>query len=335
MKIIALLLLSLLITLPLASCGDNADASAGSTPAATTPTLQTTTKSTTSKVDPVVPIEPAGPKEFKVGTAEQLAAAIRAINDMDASEDSNITLTDDIDLTGYADTSTWEPIYRYEGTFDGAGHTIKNLNWSFTMANSGDSDMPSASMDFSYVLQNMEGDLVGNRYACATVSLLILQLNGGTVKDLTFTDSSLNIICSYNKNYQMYFGSVVGFVNGGTVSGIKMNNVDITIPAEVNYNQAFAGYAAPLIGKVEGTASVSDCTVDAACLVDTSANVKFNTGKLIGIMEDVDGSLTVENCTSEAETKVHPAPTTDPLMYKGNDTVLGGVAGDLVGEDLS
>lgn len=304
----------------------------------TTPTSE---PAVSEPAEPSVPAEPSEPEEsttgFKVGTAKELAAAILAINDLEAPEDTNITLTADIDLTGYTDWSSWEPLYRYSGTFDGAGHTIKNLKWNFTMSNDGNTNMPTADQDYSYVLENMlDFPIGGNCAARATVSLLILELDGGTVKDLTLSDSSLTIHCSYNKNYLMHFGTVVGYMNGGTISNVNLTNVDMTIPEQVNYNHAFVGYAAPLVGRVTGVATVSGCKADAKCLVDASANVKMNTGKLIGIMDDANGSLKLSGCASDAETKVHPNPTADSLMYKGNDTVLGGVAGkELVGKDLS
>ena len=84
-----------------------------------------------------------------------------------------------------------------------------------------------------------------------------------------------------------------------------------------------------------GQTTVSDCSADADCLVDASANAKTNTGKLIGIMDDDIGPLTVENCTSDAETRVHPDPSSATLTYHGDDNVWGGFASDdLVGEDL-
>ena len=238
-------------------------------------------------------------------------------------------------LEEYTDTDTWEPLYRFSGTLNGAGHTIFGLDWNFVMSEGADTDMPVATDDYSYVFENLDNSLGGNCYARATVSLLILQLNGGEVKDLTLKDSAMTIHCSYNRNYLMFFGAVVGYVNGGTLSGVKLENVDMTIPAEVNYNHAFVGWAAPLVGRVTGQTTVSDCSADADCLVDASANAKTNTGKLIGIMDDDIGPLTVENCTSDAETRVHPDPSSATLTYHGDDNVWGGTASDdLVGEDL-
>ncbi|MBQ8287313.1 MAG: hypothetical protein IJX76_00895 [Clostridia bacterium] len=372
MKKFAILLAALMLTLPLASCSSTEDttpttvADGTTTPAPATTTATPTTEkpatedpSTTTKNpildkvttdapetndpdvtdDPDTPDTPDTPDGFTVGNADELIAAIDSINSGESPEDTNITLTADIDMTGLAGAGDYEPLYRYSGTFDGAGHTIKNLNWKFIMANGGNTNMPLATEVYSYVIENTDPD--GNNqadsgcFARGTVALLVLQLNeGGTVKDLTLSDSSMTIDCSYNKNYQMFFGGVVGYLNGGSVEGVTLANVDITIPANVNYNQGFTGYAAPVVGRVSGDSAVTDCVVGSDCTVDASANVMFNTGTLVGVLE-ADSSVDADGSSSQAECKVHLNPTKDVLAYKGDGITLGGVAGGLIGTDLT
>ena len=363
MKKLALLLAALLTALPLASCTAAEETPAttvGSGDTTTAPVVTTTPTtadpSTTTKnpiLDKVTtnapetnapntddapdtnetPDKPAG---FVVGTADELIAAIDAINNGSSPVDTNITLSADIDLSACKGVADYEPLYRYEGIFDGAGFTIKNLNWKFIMKNGG-GNMPNAVDVGSYVLENTDPD--GNNqaeagsFAKATVALLVLELDGGAVKNLTVADSSLNIECSFNKNYQMFFGGVVGYMNGGTVDKVAVKNLDLNIPANVNYNQGFTGYAAPVVGRVSGTAAVTGCTVDANSTVDTSANVMFNTGTLVGVLE-ADSTMNTTGSSSDAVCKVHPNPTKDVLAYKGEGIVLGGVAGGLVGTEL-
>lgn len=369
MKKLALLLAALLTALPLASCttveetpattvggGDPTTAPiVTTTPTTADPATQdpsTTTKNPIlDKVTTDAPVTnapetndgpatnetPETPSGFTVATADELIAAIDAINKGNSPVDTNITLTADIDMSGKTGVADYEPLYRYSGTFDGAGFTIKNLNWKFIMKNGG-GNMPNAVDVGTYVLENTDPD--GNNqaeagsFAKATVALLVLQLNGGTVKNLTVADSSLTIECSFNKNYQMFFGGVVGHMNGGTVDKVAAKNLDMTIPANVNYNQGFTGYAAPVAGRVSGTAAVTNCTVDAGSTLDASANVMFNTGKLVGVLE-AESTVTTTGSSSDAVCKVHPNPTKDVLAYKGEGIVLGGVAGGLVGTDLS
>lgn len=359
MKKIAILLAALMLTLPLASCSttdDPATEPAGTTGAPATTTTATDDSSTKNPIldkvttdapdtnEPDVTDDsgsngtPDTPADVTVGTADELIAAINSINSGESPENTNITLTANIDLSGKTTCADYEPLYRYSGTFDGAGFAITNLNWNFTMANGGATNMPLATEVYSYVIENTDPDgdnsAVSGCFARGTVALLVLQLNGGTVKNLTVGDSSLTIYCSFNKNYQMFFGGVVGYMNGGTVTDVTLSDVDITIPDNVNYNQGFTGYAAPVVGRVSGSAAVTDCIVGSGCSVDASANVMFNTGKLIGVLE-ADGTVDVSGSSSEAECKVHPNPTKDVLAYKGDGITLGGIAGDLIGTDLN
>ncbi|MBQ8382661.1 MAG: hypothetical protein IJX47_05585 [Clostridia bacterium] len=371
MKKLSLLLAAMLVALSLTSCSTTDDpatesvsatnAPATTTAAPTTDDLTTEDPATTTKnpiLDKVTtdapvteapadtdapdgtdapdtsdtPDVPDTPDGFTVGTADELIAAIDAINRGDSPANTNIILTADIDMTGLAGVGDYEPLYRYSGTLDGAGHTIKNLNWTFIMKNGG-GNMPNAEQVGSYVLEDLP-DGTYNRYARGTVALLVLELDeGGVVKDLTLADSSLNIECSFNKNYQMYVGGVVGYLNGGTVEDVTLSDVDVTVPANVNYNQGFTGYAAPVAGRVSGDSAVTDCAVGSDCSVDVSANVMFNTGTLVGVLE-ADGTVTVDGSSSEAVCTVHPNPTTDVLAYKGDGITLGGVAGGLVGTEL-
>ena len=347
MKKLALLLAAMLLALPLASCNAEDTPDTTTTTAATTTTATTTTTAATTTKNPILdqlpeteekpdnPDNPGTPevsKDVKIGTAEELIETFRKINSGEMAEDSNITLTANIDLSACMGVADYEPLYYFSGTFDGAGHAIFNLNWKFIMKNGG-GNMPNATDVGSYVLEDLPDGTAG-RFARGTVALLILKLDGGTVKNLTLADSSLTIECSYNKNYQMYFGGVVGYMSGGTVADVTLSNVDVTIPANVNYNQGFTGYAAPVAGRVSGSAAITDCIVGSGCTVDASDNVMFNTGTLAGVLE-AGGMLNIEGSSSEAECKVHANPTKDVLAYKGDGITLGGVAGGLIGTDLN
>lgn len=343
MKKIALLLVAMLVALPLASCTaentpDTTTTTASTTTAATTTTVGTTTKNPildqlpeTEGGDENPDNPPATPTEVKVGTAEELIDVFSKINSGEMAEDTNITLTANIDLSACKGVADYEPLYYYSGTFDGAGHAIFNLNWTFVMKNGG--NMPNADQVGSYVLDNLPDGTAG-RYARGTVALLVLKLDGGIVKNLTVGDSSLTIECTFNKNYQMYFGGVVGYMSGGTIADVTLSNVDITIPANVNYNQGFTGYAAPVAGRVSGNVAITDCIVGSGCTVDTSDNVMFNTGTLVGVLE-AGSTVDTEGSSSEAECKVHANPTTDVLAYKGDGITLGGTAGGLIGTTLA
>lgn len=356
MKKLALLLAAMLLALPLASCNAEDISDTTTTASTTTTATTTTTTSATTTRNPILdklpeteekpdtpenpdtPDTPEASKDVKIGTVNQLIDTINKINKGELPEDTNITLTADIKFPNQETIDAYEPLYRYSGTFDGAGYSIMGLKWKFVMKNGG-GDMPNANEVGSYVLEDLPDGTAG-RYARGTVALLILQLNaGGTVKNLTLYESSLTIECSYNKNYQMYVGGLIGYINGGefestVLDKVVLDAVSITVPANVNYNQGFTGYAAPLAGRVSGRVQMIDCGAGAYCKVDTSDNVMFNTGTLIGVLEE-GGFVAMDNCDSGAECKVHANPTKDVLAYKGDGITLGGVAGGLIGTDLN
>ncbi len=313
----ALLAISLIFSMALfVSCGSSDDKN-------TNGTTENTTKSSTTRRPP--DIEPEAEPEtesIKVGTAAELVEAINKFNNWDVALDSSITLTADIDMSDYSDPTAYEPIYEFSGVFDGAGHTISNLNWTMTMANDATSNMPNpaSSAERTYVISAIED----NGSVCeAGISLLIIHLKGGTVKNLTIKDSSVNIVCSYNKNYHVYVAGMVAYATDGKVLSCNMENVNVNVPEALNTNQGFAGYAALLVGCAKNSAVIYNCKVKGT--VDTTTNVKFNAAGLLGTFPDSEGTLTIADCDSSGATlNVCPPENLvrDNLMYKEGD--LGG-----------
>ena len=302
----------------LVSCSDNG--SDGTTTTTTTKATTTTTRRGDAVEDPEDSDEPDMPfTEFSVGTPEELVDAINKLNSWEVALNSNITLTADLDMSEYSDPSNYEPIYRFDGIFDGAGHTISNLNWTFTMANDSTTNMPTASQSIdTYIISSADG---GNEncFAEAGAALLVVHLNGGTIKNLTIKDSSTNIVCSYNKNYQLYTAGLCAMTTSGTVSGVTMENVNVNVPELVNTNQGHLGYAAVLVSCGKGDVVLYNNTVSGT--VDTSTNVKFNAAGILGTFPEF-GTLVIADCISTATLSVCQNPTSEGLMYPSEK--LGG-----------
>ena len=319
-KLISFISIILCLTLLLVSCG------AGGSEKTTTTTEKTTTTTTrrqdpdSNEPDPGDPLDMPF-TDFKVGSAEELIDAITKINNWDVALNSNITLTADIDLSECSDPSNYEPIYDFQGIFDGAGHTISNLNWTFTMANDSTTNMPTAGQSFqTYIISSADGGNE-NMYAEAGAALLVVHLSGGTIKNLKIKDSSTNIVCSYNKNYQLYTAGLCAMTTDGFIDGVTMENVNVNVPELVNTNQGFEGYAAVLVSCAKGDVVIKDCTVSGT--VDTSTNVKFNAAGILGTYPEF-GSLTIADCISNADLQVCPPENLngDSLMYPSDR--LGG-----------
>ena len=148
--------------------------------------------------------DPGTHENISISSASDLLAFASRVNSGDEDAiTANVTLTADIDCSSVA---SWEPIgncsmstwshvnlatagYLFAGTFDGAGHSIKNLAMSFT---------PSA-VNYAWGFFGGLGD-------------------GAEVKDLTFDSScSMHIASAYAGS----FGVLAGLVMGAKVSNVK------------------------------------------------------------------------------------------------------------------
>jgi len=181
-----------------------------------------------------------------ISTAGQFAKLAKDINDGDLdSKGLNVILTDDIDLVGYE----WEPVgklinplsdYRpFEGTFDGAGHTIRGL-------------YADAKDHYEY-------------YG------LFCMVNNGTIKNLIIEES-------YIKG-SMYIGGIAGIIYGNSLIENCISNVTVNADAIsggivgtirsssmvincVNYSNVKSNYAGGIAGEVElsnNTLGVGNC----------------------------------------------------------------------------
>lgn len=289
----------------------------------TTTTPATTTEVTPPTADNPAPSYPADAK--KVGTADELADLFYNINTGIVPEDVYIVLTADIDLSGMKDTVDWEPVYRFSGTFDGAGHTISGLNWTFKMQNGG-GDMPDANQHGSYIINEYAAATEENsRAAEATIGLLFLKTENATLKNFTFKDSKLNLICTYNKNYQMFIGGVVGWMEGGSITDVKLENVDLPAFGYVGYNQKLPCYAGLVAGAADGTATLENVEVDKDCLLDASGNVKMDVASFVGKCF-ATGTLTLKKCSTAATVKAGSAlieSTADISKLEGAGANIG------------
>ncbi len=308
------------------SCGnDDVD-----TEQTTTTTKKTTTTRDSDAIQPPEEI-PQPTEPVKIGTADELVEFIKHINDWDYDAKTDAVLTADIDMTGITDTTGWEPMYVFSGVFDGAGHTIKNLNWNFVMENGGATDMPTATEEGTYIITNINGANGDNCFADAGIALLAVSLDGGEIKNLKLADCSVNIECSYNKNYNTLVAGLVASMNNAKISSCELTNVNVTVPAEVNYNQGRQGYSALVAARAMGNSVITDCKVSGT--VDTTANVKFNAAPILGYYEGTEGEGSIEilSCTSTAIINVCPAHELDEsvLMYKNGTDLLGGRTGEL------
>ena len=190
------------------------------------------------------------------------AAELAALGGKDV--EGNITLTNDIDMTGV----TMEPIKSLTGCFNGDGKTISNLT--------------------------LVGQTGGGAWA-KKYTALIGTLNGGSIKNLKL--EKISVSADTNTANYNHLSTLIGYVNGGncTIENcVVTGNVTYTAPDTEKYPST--NYVSGLVGEVFGyynnsaELQIVNCTVDVAV---TGAKKDYAAG-LVATSGAVSG--TVENC---------------------------------------
>jgi len=253
--------------------------------------------------------------EFVLTTAEELAGLAQLVDGGNTFAGKTIKLGDDINLEVYAGNEeriSFNPIgYGYnivfKGTFDGQGHTIKNL-----YQDGGDLDLASSTAGgglFASVvdatIKNVNIDNAEIVMNCIDMGVLVGYSYGACTYD------NITVSNSLIANYQRYTGGVVGEVNGGQT----FKNVDVK---DTTISSLWGDFDTSLGGIVGGkwgdaTLRFEDCDVE--CELNayndvTSAYIWHayrRAGMLIGNSEETgtaDGTthatatyLTCENVT--------------------------------------
>ena len=261
-----------------------------------------------------------------------------------------VQLKKDINLGGKAWTIPDVDSY-FEGTFDGAGHTIGG----FTMSCTKDNKSLLGSIGGSAVVKNLtveDGTITLKASAAATnaagVIARIVTVNGKTAKVENVT-ASCTITCSSGKAYT-YVGGVVGAVEGngaaeikdcvnegsitsanniigGIVGGVKGNVTTLSI---TNCKNSGALKADELIGGMIGSVSgvekivttVTGCENSGTITVHSDSTEGRSAG-IIGRYDTTGGTLSVTDCNNNAD-----------VTYAGSSTGgawLGGILGYVYG----
>lgn len=216
-------------------------------------------------------------KDTKIGisTAEDLVSFAEKVNAQDGTENMEVYLEKDIDLSSVKD---WTPIGNgtfsgtavsgaaFKGTFHGQNHTIKGLNIT----------VPANAVK-------------GAAYGLFGV------LDGATVKDLTIGEGSS--ITSSSKLLTSG-GAIAGAVINSTVDHCASHaSFDISGGAD-NVSQRFGGIAGSVYSAGEVVAQVANCSNYGAFKSVNTTNTKnggtaFSIGGVVGYAESASSALRV------------------------------------------
>ena len=223
--------------------------------------------------------EEGGQTIATVSTPSGLAQLAKDINEEKLESNTNIVLDGDIDLSSLSLTradvsSNWKPIGTEEnpftGTFDGNGHTIKNLNIVETEAKEGKAFIGF----FGYA-------------------------KDATIKNVVFENVNLNIPCLDIDHSQGHIGAVAGSLEGtSTIENVTVKG-DIKVYATQNAN------GASRVAVVAGGNSYGNVTMKNVHVIANEGSylkANNNTGALAGQLQ---GKSVFENCSSNIDVTVN------------------------------
>ena len=214
---------------------------------------------------------------YRVESAEGLQSVAAGIESGAIDSNSNIILNGDIDLsalTRAAVANNWTPVGTeakpYTGTFDGNGHTIKNLALVESEAKEGKAYIGF----FGYA-------------------------KDATIKNVTFENVYINIPCLDIDHSQGHIGAVAGSLEG--TSTIE----NVTVKGDIKVYATQEANGASRVAVIAGGNSYGDVTMKNVHVIANEGSYLIannNTGALAGQLQ---GKSVCENCTSNIDVTVN------------------------------
>lgn len=271
-----------------------------------------------------------GQGNYTVTTAEGLKNIAELVNE-EWKSDINITLTDDIDLTGI----DWTPIgidynHQYTGTFDGGGHTITGLAVTgsdqyaglFGRIGSGGTvknvtlkDVKIESNHSSGNVGGVAGWSYGNIEYCSVSGSVSSNSTAGGVVGY----QSDGAITGCNSSATVKGMVRAGGVAGATNSGASLTGCYATGSVSVENNTTSAAYAGGVVGSNGASSTLTACYATGS--VTGSGSGTIYTGGVTGTNDC--GTLTA--CYHAKETVSGPGGATGGVAGRNfKDSMFGG-----------
>ncbi len=226
--------------------------------------------------------------ESEVLTGNQMvgsAADLQALGGQ--TIEGNVVLTDDIDMDGLDMT----PIAKLTGTFDGAGHTIKNLT------------LTGGQGSYSkYVYTGLIGELNG-----AVINLKMTNLSLTGVKNFSYAGGLVGMVTGASESKidncivsgsgdasgassQMYLGGLVGHVSGSVDNPTKLAIRNCV--SDMALTAGRSCYVGGLLGTAQYYVTL---TVENDAVVGDMSGTSHTGGGLVGWISSMETALTVQN----------------------------------------
>ena len=234
---------------------------------------------------------------FSLSTAAELAGLASLVNSGTDFERKTVTLLNDIDLGGFEWTPIGTESTSFKGTIRGEGDGIEIINLKIS------SEVKSSSSDG----QNVAG--------------FIGFLEGGGIENITFSDASISV------GEDVATAVVAGFMNGGTINKVEVNNADI----QGEYKSDMGA----IVGKLYDSGSVTNCKVIGTSIILDAKNNEWmscNIGGIVGSFSHV--GVQTEKIISDnvVDLSADPNAIFNIENYAQDDALpVGGIIGQIGG----
>ncbi len=274
------------------------------------------------------PITPNKEGIYEISNVAQLTWFAEQVNGGERFADKTFVLTDDIDL---ASVENWKPIghadsyynINFTGTFDGQGHTIKNL----TSNQNNRAGLFGSLCKGTIKNVNFENvNLTSNHYAGAVVAWIEKGAQDIIIENCHV--DGININCtpellengSYDNGDKV--GGIAGFVYKGTVKDCSVTNANITAYRDLG---GIVGYSngATITGNTISESVINQNNTNAykTTIITTASAIVGNTGNAdntVGNNVTVNFSVTVD---AEGNYLINDASGLTWLAYMVNNGI--------------
>ena len=209
---------------------------------------------------------------YLIGNLDELNTFLNSVNVGNKFKGEFIKLTADIDLAAATRSAVtnWEPIGTsenpFQGTFDGGGNTIKNLNIVETEAKEGKAYIGF----FGYA-------------------------KDATIKNVVFENVNLNIACLDIDHSQGHIGAVAGSLEG--TSKIE----DVTVKGDITVEATFDANGASRVAVVAGGNSYGNVTMKNVHVIANEGSYLKANNNLGALAGQLQGKNVFENCSSNID----------------------------------
>ncbi len=249
--------------------------------------------------------------DYQINTPEELYNLAISVATGNTYAGVTFTLGNDIDMKDISDMAPIGATNEYQGSFDGQGNKISNLNITY----SGDNVALFGQVSGSSVIKNLtiENETVHAEKSSNAAALVASASAGVSFENIKLNNIKLEVSDSSSANVGSVVGKYSMNANGNSIKNCTTDGLKIIVP------NVMGGYTGGIAGDVDGAnAEITDCHVKNA---EIGTGV-MNVGGLLGELTYQNNN--VKNC-SVTDTKING-------IWNGKKNGLNGyIVGGLIG----